>query len=98
MPFYSRIRVRLAGLLALGAIAVSADPASAMAGGSPWGGRPSFDTLLAAFDSNVDDQLAEGEVPERVWARLALADADGDGSVTRDEFDSFVPSGGRSRS
>jgi Ca2+-binding EF-hand superfamily protein len=51
------------------------------------GGRPSFDKLLQAFDENQDGALSEEEVPERVWMRLSLADADGSGTVSRDEFD-----------
>ena len=51
------------------------------------GGRPSFDKLLQAFDENQDESLSEDEVPEPVWLRLSLADADEDGAVTRDEFD-----------
>lgn len=50
-------------------------------------GRPSFDTLLGAFDENDDESLSEDEVPGPVWARLSRADADEDGTVTREEFD-----------
>ena len=52
------------------------------------GGRPSFDRLLGAFDANEDGALEEDETPSPVWWRLSQADADGDGYVTREEFDS----------
>ena len=55
------------------------------------GGRPSFDLLLSAFDRSDDGALDESEVPQRVWARLSQADSNGDGSVTRKEFDSYIP-------
>lgn len=51
------------------------------------GGPPSFDTLLSAFDSNNDEALSSDEVPPPVWRRLSNADANEDGSVTRDEFE-----------
>ena len=54
-----------------------------------FGGRPSYDMLLSAFDSDSSKDLAKEEVPGRVWYRLSQADADGDGIVTRKEFDSF---------
>ncbi|MCA9175329.1 MAG: hypothetical protein KDB14_12670 [Planctomycetales bacterium] len=55
------------------------------------GGRPSFDRLLQAFDADASESLSEDEVPERVWARLSQADANGDGAVTREEFDGYRP-------
>ena len=60
-------------------------------GGRPrggYGGRPSFDTLLGAFDGDESGDLAEEEVPGRVWGRLSRADADDNGVVTREEFES----------
>lgn len=57
------------------------------------GGRPSFDKLLQAFDENQDESLSEAEVPEPVWLRLSLADADENGTVTRDEFDAVKKPG-----
>ena len=53
-----------------------------------FGGRPSFDTLLVAFDSDESGDLASSEVPDRVWFRLSKADSDKDGVVTRNEFES----------
>ena len=55
------------------------------------GGRPSFDRLIEAFDADDSESLSEGEVPGRVWRRLSSADADGDGVVTREEFDGYTP-------
>lgn len=65
--------------------------ASAQRPGGGRGGRPSFDRLLEAFDANGDETLEEDEVPARVWSRLSQADADGDGAVTRKEFNSYTP-------
>lgn len=82
------------GLVAILAIIALASEASAQRpGGGPGGGRPSFDRLLQAFDVNDDEALEEDEVPGRVWSRLSKADADGDGAVTREEFDSYRPGG-----
>lgn len=77
--------VVLAALIAMGVTD------SASAAGPAGGGRPSFEKLLSAFDDNDDGQLSEDEVPVPVWRRLSMADADDNGSVTRDEFDSFKP-------
>lgn len=82
----------LGGLVAIVAIMASVDDAAAQVPGGGRGGRPSFDRLLDAFDANADKALTEDEVPGRVWARLSQADADGDGAVTREEFDSYRPS------
>ena len=60
-------------------------------GGRPrggFGGRASFDMLLSIFDGDDSSDLSEDEVPGRVWGRLSQADADGDGIVTREEFES----------
>ena len=59
------------------------------------GGRPDFGRLLYAFDENQDGALEKKEVPEAVWARMSRADADGDGKVTGEEFDSYRPSRGK---
>lgn len=84
-------------LLAIVCAMGTADSAAAggPGGGRPGGGgRPSFDTLLSAFDADGDDELAEDEVPARVWSRLSNADADDNGSVSREEFESYRPSRG----
>lgn len=73
--------------LGLGAGATLAN--AALTGPPHGGGRPSFERLLTAFDANGDEALDESETPPRVWARLSNADADGDGVVTQDEFDSY---------
>ena len=62
--------------------------ASTQRGGS--GTRPSFDTLLAAFDADKNGELSQAEVPARVWLRLSAADGNKDGKVTRNEFDSYA--------
>ena len=59
------------------------------AGGPPWareGNGPRPFMLFRIFDANEDDALSEEEVPGPVWARLSAADADEDGTVTRDEL------------
>ena len=71
-----------------GAVEVSAEGP-----GGGRGGRPSFDRLLEAFDTDASESLSKDEVPGRVWARLSQADADGDGAVTREEFDGYKPGG-----
>ncbi|MBX7104736.1 MAG: hypothetical protein K1X57_11690 [Gemmataceae bacterium] len=79
-------------MLTVCALEVSAQGPGGRGGpGGGRGGRPSFDRLLDAFDANDDGALEEDEVPPRVWARLAQADANGDGYVTRKEFDSYRP-------
>ncbi len=53
------------------------------------GGAPSFMRAQIAFrifDSNSDGALEESEVPGFVWERLSHADANEDGSVTREEL------------
>lgn len=79
-----------AGLLAVGMLSAGTVDISAKEPGGR-GGKPSFDRLLAAFDTNEDGALEEAEVPVPVWARLSQADADGSGDVTRAEFDAFRP-------
>lgn len=54
------------------------------------GGPPSFGTLLNAFDADGDGKLSQDEVPPRVWMRLGRADANGDGVVTKTEFDDYL--------
>lgn len=81
------------GLLAVVLLALSSSSANAQGpGGGPrggMGGRPQFDMLLKAFDGDDSGDLEADEVPKRVWMRLSQADANGDGIVTRKEFDSF---------
>jgi EF hand len=55
----------------------------------PPGGPSPFDKLLGAFDANDDGALDEDEVPPWLWQRLSRADANGDGVVTRAEFDAY---------
>lgn len=38
------------------------------------------------FDKNGDGQLTADEVPEKIWAKISKADADGDGIVTKAEL------------
>lgn len=77
------------GLLAV-VLALSCSTANAQGpGGGPRGGRPQFDMLLKAFDGDDSGDLEADEVPKRVWMRLSQADADGNGIVTRREFESF---------
>lgn len=86
----------LMGAIAALVFAVGADTSSAQRPGGGRGEKPSFDRLLEAFDEDASESLSEDEVPGRVWARLSQADADGDGEVTREEFDAFKPGrGGR---
>ncbi|MCA9175332.1 MAG: hypothetical protein KDB14_12685 [Planctomycetales bacterium] len=47
---------------------------------------PPIDLIFFRFDVNEDNVLSEGEIPPRMWLRLSMADGDGDGNVTRDEF------------
>ncbi|MBN1609164.1 MAG: hypothetical protein JW940_21220 [Polyangiaceae bacterium] len=38
------------------------------------------------FDTNSDGKLEKSEVPDFVWERIGVADANGDGAVTKDEI------------
>lgn len=85
-------KVMLFASVALVAFSASLAEAQGPGGGRPrggFGGRPSFDTLLSAFDADGSGDLASDEVPGRVWYRLSQADSDGNGKVTRKEFESF---------
>jgi hypothetical protein len=42
--------------------------------------------MFARLDANQDGKLVASEVPAEVWAHISVADADGDGAVTRDEL------------
>ena len=88
MKISLRLSMVLAVVVAMGAMeSVSAVEPSG--GETSRGGRPSFDTLLSAFDADEDGELMENEVPGPVWYRLSKADADDNGSVSRSEFDSY---------
>jgi Ca2+-binding EF-hand superfamily protein len=56
------------------------------------GGRPSATTIFAQFDKNKDGKLTKDEVPSQMWDRLAAADSDGDGSVSKREFEKMIGS------
>lgn len=47
---------------------------------------PPIDLIFLRFDANNDNTLTQDEIPPRMWLRLGMADGDGDGKVTRDEF------------
>jgi WD40 repeat protein/serine/threonine protein kinase len=47
---------------------------------------------FAALDTNGDGKLSEGEIPERLKAMLAAADADKDKLIDKDEFQKFMAS------
>lgn len=48
---------------------------------------------LQRFDANKDGKLDKSEVPEFVWERLGVADANSDGAVTQDEIDAAHANG-----
>ena len=78
--------------IALAALGASVAEAQSHSGGHPiggFGGRPSFDLLLNAFDADESGDLSEEEVPGRVWYRLSQADSDDNGVVTQEEFESY---------
>lgn len=83
----------IGGAVALMLATVAAE-VSAQGPGGQRGGKPSFDRLLGAFDADDSGSLSKDEVPGRVWSRLSQADADGDGDVTREEFDGYKPGRG----
>lgn len=66
-------------------------PASRPAGpggqGGP-GGNPA--AFMERFDSDKDGKLSQDELPERMKARFAEIDSDGDGSVSPQEFSKFA--------
>lgn len=82
----------LAVIVCLSGAATAAETQQGGPGGR--GGRPGFDRLLTAFDANGDEALDVSEVPEAVWFRLSMADANADGIVDRAEFDGFRPGQG----
>ena len=44
---------------------------------------------LRALDKNEDKALSQDEVPEKLWEKISKADADNDGSVTREEAKAY---------
>lgn len=59
-------------------------------GRGPQGGPPPADVVFERFDGNRDGKLTKDEAPEFVWERLSHADADGDGAVTKSEFENHT--------
>ena len=57
--------------------------------------RPAATQIFGRFDENDDGKLTEEELPAMMWQRLAGADADGDGAVSKEEFAAMGPSGTR---
>lgn len=53
--------------------------------------------ILKRFDTNQDGALSQDEVPEKVWAKISAADADGDGSVTKEELKAHRGAQGQSQ-
>ncbi len=43
--------------------------------------------VFKRFDANRDGSLQKSEVPERVWKRIGVADANGDQAISKVEFD-----------
>jgi Ca2+-binding EF-hand superfamily protein len=58
-------------------------------GGGQRGSKPTFDSMLSQFDSNKNGVLEKSEAPGRMWTRLQKADSNGDGSISRQEYDAF---------
>jgi Ca2+-binding EF-hand superfamily protein len=55
--------------------------------GQKLGGGGGADELFKALDKNADGVLTQDEVPEKLAMRIAAADADGDGKITKEEFE-----------
>src|SRR4051794_34410126 len=85
---------RLIGLLAIGALAVAARPATAQGpGGGPERALSKSEDVedlvsrMLAFDKDQDGKLSRDEVTdERLHRLFDRADADKDGVVTKDEL------------
>ena len=58
------------------------------------GGAARFDEVFAGLDKNADGVLTQDEVPEKLADRIAAADADGDGQVTKEELQAVRPGRG----
>lgn len=55
-------------------------------------GPPPADLIFDHFDANNDGALKDDEVPTGMWRRLRMADQNGDGTVTREEYLKAQPS------
>jgi Ca2+-binding EF-hand superfamily protein len=51
------------------------------------GGPPSPGAMFAHVDKNKDGKVTKDEVPEFVWSRMSKSDTNGDGSVSKEEFE-----------
>lgn len=71
-----------------GAGAPPAGPRNGPPGGSEGGARPAFDPLamFQRMDANSDGKLAPDEWSERFKERAPSLDKDGDGAISREEF------------
>lgn len=54
-------------------------------------GPPPDDLIFFRFDTKQDGALTEEEVPPGMWRRLRMADLNGDGMVTREEYLKALP-------
>jgi hypothetical protein len=52
-----------------------------------------WDKRFAEVDKNKDGAISADEAPARMWDRIKVADANGDGRVTRAEIDAALASG-----
>lgn len=65
------------------------------------GGQQQRGSGFDRLDENSDGRLTSQELPERLWERLREADANGDGAISRQEYEDFRatrPDDGRERS
>lgn len=56
-------------------------------------GPPPADLIFRRFNANNDGALTEDEVPPGMWRRLRMADKNGDGKVTLQEYLDALPKG-----
>lgn len=56
-------------------------------GGGGFGGPPDMDMLLGRFDQDKDGLLDKSELPPFLWQRIRDRDANHDGKVSRQEFE-----------
>ncbi|MCP4642237.1 MAG: hypothetical protein GY851_17465 [bacterium] len=54
------------------------------------GGRFTVEEVLGRYDKDGDEKLTEGEVGEEAWGRVGRADADKDGTVTKEELETAL--------